>query len=151
MYCNHVWGNTYSTYLYRLEILQKRAVRLICSAAYLGHTSELFKTEEILKVKEIYLYVTTILMYKIYYRKSIPLYLSMFTRNYEIHSIPTRQFNLFHLPRIRTELGRKKLRYAGCIIWKEMLPHIKHVKNINQLKSCVKCILTEQKVNDICF
>ena len=37
-YCNIVWGNTFNTHLKPLEILQKRAIRLINKQSYLAQT-----------------------------------------------------------------------------------------------------------------
>ena len=41
-YCMEVWGNTYETNLYSLFIKQKKAIRIVCHAKYLDHTSRLF-------------------------------------------------------------------------------------------------------------
>ena len=49
-YCNEIWGNTYSTNVNCLYILQKKAIRLMFCADRLAHTNEIFKDLSILKV-----------------------------------------------------------------------------------------------------
>ena len=41
-YCVEVWGDTHETNLYSLFIKQKKAIRIVCHAKYLDHTSSLF-------------------------------------------------------------------------------------------------------------
>ena len=52
-YCCLVWGFTYPTYLNKIEILQKRAVRIIDSQHRLAHTDPIFCSLGVLKVKDI--------------------------------------------------------------------------------------------------
>jgi len=52
-YCCIVWGFTYPTYINKIEILQKRVVRIIDNQHRLAHSDPIFKTLNILKVKDI--------------------------------------------------------------------------------------------------
>ena len=64
LYCINIWGGAYASHLNPLIILQKRAVGVICIAAYLGHSTPLFcicfikKTflVKLLKLVDIYQY-----------------------------------------------------------------------------------------------
>ena len=49
-YCNHVWDNTYKTYLNKLVILQKKIIRIIAGVKPRTHTEPLFKALNILNV-----------------------------------------------------------------------------------------------------
>ena len=62
-YCNHVWGNTYSTYLNKLFILQKRVIRVIAGVNSRQHTEPLFKELCMLTVFQINVYVISEFMY----------------------------------------------------------------------------------------
>ena len=55
-------------------------------------------------------------MYHVYHN-TLDVFISMFTRNTEIHSHETRQSDQFHLPLIRKEIGKTNIRYKGAIIW----------------------------------
>lgn len=48
-----VWGSTYPTRFKRLEILQKRIIRVIDSAHYLSPTSPLFKKHQVVKLQDL--------------------------------------------------------------------------------------------------
>ena len=63
-YCVEVWGNTYETNLYSLFIKQKKAIRIVCHAKYLDHTSRLFYKLKLLKSPDIVHFNTCILCTK---------------------------------------------------------------------------------------
>ena len=42
IYCNIIWGNTFTTYLKKLEKLQKKLLRVMTSSEYNSHTGPLF-------------------------------------------------------------------------------------------------------------
>ena len=52
-YCCLVWGFTFPTYLHRIELLQKRAVRIIENQHRLAHTGPIFQNLKLLKVQDI--------------------------------------------------------------------------------------------------
>ena len=52
-YCCLVWGFTYQTYVNKIEILQKRIVRIIDDQHRLAHSNPIFKTLNILKVRDV--------------------------------------------------------------------------------------------------
>ena len=52
-YCNVVWGTAKLSFLNKLLILQKRAVRLCTGAGYRASSSPLFKRLHLLKITEI--------------------------------------------------------------------------------------------------
>ena len=52
-YCCLVWGFTYQTYVNKIEILQKRIVRIIDNQHRLAHSNPIFKTLNILKTRDL--------------------------------------------------------------------------------------------------
>jgi len=52
-YCAIIWAHTFSTYMEKIEILQKRAVRTIDDAHRLAHSDPIFKKLKLLKVKQL--------------------------------------------------------------------------------------------------
>ena len=143
IYCNHVWGNTFSSHLYRLEILQKKAIRIVCAAPYLSHTSELFRKMSVLKIKEIHFYVVSIIMYKFVSKRSLPMYNNMFIFNSEIHNVNTRSLNKLHLPRVTTTLSKRFIKYHGSLIWNNISKYTNNVSNVYQFKKCIKKLIIE--------
>lgn len=63
-YCNIIWGRAAKIYINQLLLLQKRAVRIICNAAYLAHTDQLFAECKILTIVDINVYLVCIFMHK---------------------------------------------------------------------------------------
>ena len=53
IYCNHVWGNNYSSTLEKTKIIQKRLVRTIACSPYRAQTEQLFYANSLLNVCDI--------------------------------------------------------------------------------------------------
>ena len=95
-YCNSVWGNTYSSHLHKLTLLQKKAIRICMKADYLAPTSNLFKSLKTLKLKDINKLQVGSLMQR-YHTNTLSRYLmSMLTANSSIHNHYTRSCDKFH-------------------------------------------------------
>ena len=63
-YCCLVWGFTFPTYLHKIELLQKRAVRIIANQHRLAHTEQIFKNLHLLKVHDIAKQQVLLLMHR---------------------------------------------------------------------------------------
>ena len=53
-YCNLVWGSAYKSNLQRIEILQKRVIRIVDKSYYNAHTEPIFKKLNLLKFQDIH-------------------------------------------------------------------------------------------------
>ena len=53
-YCTLLWANTYSTWLNKVRILQKKAIWIITQSHYLAHTDPLFSELKLLKLDDLY-------------------------------------------------------------------------------------------------
>ena len=120
-YCNHVWGNTYPTYLHKLHVLQKRIVRVIAGVKPREHSAPLFKHLKILTIFQINVYVIGKFMYKVHHRKTLNVFISMFKVNSSVHGYDTRQASHYHLPLPTKGLSKTGLCYRGAIIWNKIL------------------------------
>ena len=63
-YCCEIWGNTYPSRLGKLSMLQKKAIRIIYSLDYHGHTSVFFHCSKMLKLQHLITHRTMIMLYK---------------------------------------------------------------------------------------
>ena len=120
-YCNHIWGSAPNTILNRLFILQKKAIRIICRAKPRDHTAPLFEKLRLLPLYDINRFMIGQFMFKMYHEQVPDLFIHYFVRNREYLSYATRHSNMFHIPRVRTEYGKKAIRYRGAIIWNNIL------------------------------
>ena len=86
-YGNIVWGSTYPTTLDRLNVLHKRAIRIITMSNFDAHTAPLFYENKLLNLKHINNYQTGTFMYR-FHNKLLPKsFQNMFELNSNIHSL----------------------------------------------------------------
>ena len=120
IYCNHVWGLACKTHMNTLFLLQKRIIRIIAGVNRRSHTDPIFKELKLLKCNDINTYLIGRLMHRIY-NGDITLLQSYFKKNKEVHQYGTRQINHYHVPPVKTELGKSALRFHGVVIWNKIL------------------------------
>ena len=119
-YCNHVWGNTYKTYLNELFILQKMIIKIIADAKPRTHTEPLCKTLNILNAFNINKCLIGRLMFHVYRGNSLETFKTMFTKNNSIHNYDTHQSAHYHLPLVHKNVTkRSSIHYRGVAIWNE--------------------------------
>ena len=120
-YCNHVWGNTFMSYLDKLYKLQKKIVRIIAGVRPRTHSEPLFKKYEILNIVEINKYLIGRFMYHVHNKTTLDVFITMFRMNKDVHGHNTRQRNHYHIPLVHKELSKSSLPYKGAILWNNML------------------------------
>ena len=59
-------------------------------------------------------------MYRFIIGDSLHIYNGMFTYNYQLHNVHTRQQQHLHLPIIRTNTAKRHITFAGPVIWNEI-------------------------------
>ena len=120
-YCNHVWGNTYITYLQKLYILQKRIVRIIAGVKPREPSAPIFEDLKILSIFDINIYVIGKFMFEVYHHESLKVFVLMFKANSDVHNHSTRQAGHFHLPLPKKMIGKSNVSYRGALIWNTIM------------------------------
>ena len=123
-YCIRIYAATYSTHLTRLFILQKRAIRIINRESYLAHTNDLFKSNNILKVPDIY-------------RLNVGLYMydNRRTGHYERNHSHNTRFRSDLIPsRARLTITQNSINVVGPNIWNSIPDYIKESPSRNSFK-----------------
>ena len=97
----------------RIEVLQKRCIRLICQVKkYKAHTDPLFKVTNLLKVGDIYNFFCFKIFYK-YENKLLPSYLqTIFPKNREFHRYETSTSENYYVLTHNTPEIRNTIRYT---------------------------------------
>ena len=85
-----VWGQTIKDEFIKIENMQKKVVRIICGADFDAHSTPLFKTLDIIKVKDLFHLRNVSLMWD-YDHKELPnSFKDFFTYAYKTHNYSTR-------------------------------------------------------------
>ena len=142
-YCVEVWGNTYKTNLYSLFIKQKKAIRIVCHAKYLDHTSSLFHKLRLLKSPDIVHFNTCIFMYKAFHNllpPSIQIYFSRsFSKKY--------YFN-FHVHFARTQRKKFSISRIGVSFWNALDTKVKLSSSLSSFKIALKNSIINTYINN---
>ena len=120
-YCNHVWGNTYVTYLEKLFLMQKKIVRIIHGVRPRTGTKPLFEDAKLSDVFQINKFLIGKFMYTVYNSNTLDIFKSMFLCNSSIHSHNTRQSDHYHIPLVKRDFSKACLRYRGVVMWNDIL------------------------------
>ena len=143
------WGNA-GQLLRKTIALQKRAIRSINKATYNSHTDPLFRSSQVLKVPDLYLYQSTLFMFD-YVNKNLPSsFNNVFPYNRDVQTIrQTRQSDLLYVPRCTFSFANKLPFYTLPKLWNQwadcasfsrnQFKH--HIKSLTILgyKTQVKC------------
>ena len=145
-YCHLIWGKTSSTHLYRPTLLQKKAISIVCKEKYRAHTDPLFIKCKILKIADLYLYLSTIFIYK-YTSNLLP---QTFIANFNLVSFPTHSYHTrttansnFTIPKCRTTLRQTTLMYQCPKIFNDFINPLNlfQCSSLFVLKKSLKSIL----------
>ena len=121
------WGNTYTTTLNPLYILQKKATRIITFSKFDDHSSPLFKQLNIIKLNDLVTLHISIFMHK-YYNHLLPsVFECFFTEVKKIHSYNTRLSSKlsYSLPKVRTNYAIFNIRFQGAKVWNSLDEKVK--------------------------
>ena len=134
-----VWANeNTANKLHKIYILQKKAVRIICSMAYTAHSAPGFKILKLLTISDISKLQLAEFMYK-YSNKLLPkTFQHLFTTNANIHSYGTRQACHYHLSSITTSLRKYSISTTGPKIWNALSKEIKSAASLHKFKNQLK-------------
>ena len=137
-YGNVVWGSTHQTYLNKLVVLQKKAIRIATKSRYNDHTRPLFKKlfipnlmdmNEIANCKLIFCCLTG----------TTPVSLQkIFHQNMQIHNHNTRQMNDVHRSPYHSEIAHKSFVHKAPKTWLTLPHYIKSCHTLSSFSSNIK-------------
>lgn len=142
LYCNLLWGSAAKTQVKCLEILQKRAVRIICNVKNNEHTEPLFKRLGILRFTDLHLCQTGIFMYRFMNNNLPHNLLRMFTRNTNVYDHNTRLRGGIHINKHTVDIVFKSFICRGPKLWRQIPDEVKSASSIKAFASRLKRHLT---------
>ena len=113
------WGQVCKTYLNKILILQKRALRLLYLAAWHDHAIPLFLETNVLPITFLYYESVSTLMHDINNDKAPANMLNLFQKTCNIHSYNTRSSTSrkFHVKSSRLKKQNNSLSRLGVKLW----------------------------------
>ena len=112
-----IWGKTHQYLIKPIEIMQKKAIRLIAKKDYNSPTDELFINENILKLDKLYTHIVCKIIYK-FIKNTIPEGISsIFKFNNEVHNYNTRNKNAPHIFVNKNTLYCQSFLLQGPRLW----------------------------------
>ena len=140
-YCSVVWGLNYKSRLYNLTKLQKKVIRIVDGAEFAEHTSPIFLKFKTLKLGDIIMISTCMIMYRVSIGDVPSKITNMFSINSIVHNHNTRQRTNLHIGFARTKLRSNTLRVKGAQIWNDLPEFVKNKATLFSFKKSVKYYL----------
>ena len=116
-YCDTVWGCCGIGNATSLEKLQRRAARIVTRMGESDRALDAIKWPSLQSRRDEHIFK---LVKKCIKGHCPQFFNKYFTFNNAIHSRITRQSNMLHLPRVRTEMAKKSFYYHGCIVFNRL-------------------------------
>jgi len=133
------WGTT--TSISQLEKMQKRAIRSINNAPYNSHTDPLFKSNNILKLTDMYKTQSSLFAHDCKNNNLPKSFMDYFTFN---NNISTRQVNQVQRIRPRTKYTSLLPFHHIPTIWNTLSDDFTVISNRNKFKRTIKIYLVDQ-------
>ena len=149
--CN-IWGLATNENIEKIEILQKKCVRILTFSPFNSHTSDIFKEMKILKVKDIIKMHQLKLVFD-FTKNALPNDLmSLFTLAKDIHpdqNLNSSENNLLYIPKVKTTTyGTNSLKYHCAKLWNDFFKKGNiQVKDINEKNSLIHLSKIKSKQN----
>ena len=140
--CN-IWGLTSEENIYKIEVLQKKCIRILTFSPFNSHTNELFRDLKILKVRDVIKLYQLKLVYDFLNNRLPSDLMSLFRRSSDVHQtqvLNSSVNNHLYIPRIRTSTyGNKSIRYHCAKLWNEVFKNGSiQVKDIREKHSHIQ-------------
>jgi len=120
LYCATIYSSINAKNFHKLEILQKKALRLINLAKANSHTKTLFIKDKILPLEKLIQFQKASLMHSIYYEYCPSTLHEIFTKNPAQENLNLREYNNFLIPRPRIEQFKKFPQFSLPTIWNSL-------------------------------
>jgi len=135
-----IWTAASESLLNKLQVLQKKAVRIVNKSALRAHTDPLFNKFQLLKLKQIRHFQILGFMYKFTHGLLPAGFKDYFCTQSDIHTYNTRTASLSALgiSFARTNRRKKSLRITGPYLWNDLPLNIRQSQSLASFKYHLK-------------
>lgn len=138
IYCCEIWGNTCNTYLSKIILLQKKAIRIISELGYRDSTCKSFQELNLLKFNDIVYHRSCLFAYR-GHKKLLPVKLQKrWCDVSEIHHHNTKNSRKLFKKVCRTTIKSRCLSVKGASDYNSLPEKIKNCKTIDSFKKNLK-------------
>jgi hypothetical protein len=130
-----VWGNTFTTYIYRVKVLFNKAIRIILNVPPVTHMLPLLCKLQLLSVDDIYFFNCCVFMYKI---KNLMLpsgFCNMFTKLSDMYAHTRHSKHDYYVSSVRLNVCKRFISYAGVKNWSSLPDVTKYASSLSVFKN----------------
>lgn len=135
-YCNFIWSSTYPTHLKRLQILQKKALRVITKSPINSHTEPIFLQHNFLSITQIKFKQTCEFMYQYHYGLLPGAFDKYFTQVSKMYN--TRSRDDYRTIYARTNTRKFSIKYQGPMAWNSLPKGIRTIMSLPQFRHLLR-------------
>ena len=138
-----VYGNTFSSYLNKLIILNNKILRILQNAPRETHVADLYITFNTLTLPNLHKFHILLFMHKFFHHNELlpNIFSSYFTKNSDLHTYNTRSKNEPHFQLFTTSLGQRSIKFKGCQLWCSLPDELRSVSSTSVFKTKLKQFL----------
>ena len=143
IYGLEIYGNTFSTYLEPLQIINNKILRILQNKPLSAPIKNLYSNFNTLPLQSLRDFKIISLVHKFVHNVSglPPIFCEYFTYNSQVHSYNTRQCEGLHVSSVSIAHGQKSLKCLGTKLWNNLPNSIKSIRGEKTFKNRLKLIL----------
>lgn len=140
LYAIEIYGNTFHSYLHKLEVLNNKILRILQNSAPRTPTIDLFTLYNTLPLQLLHNYQILLFVHKfVHHRHTLPqVFNSYFVQNRFVHSYDTRERYCLHMIAPNTIYGKRLIKYKGSQLWNSLPENLKSLQSTAVFKSGLK-------------
>ena len=132
-YCIIIWGNTYTKYLHKIQIIQKKIIRILTFSEFKAHTGPLFIKHKIMTASQLYDYFSGIFIFKSIHDLLPIRFSKMFIHNFALRKSLDLRANF-----CTRKVCEFSIRFNGPKVWNKLTHITKASKSIFSFKRNLK-------------
>ena len=138
-----VWAATFPSYVNKINLLQKRALRIICNSHYIAPSRPLFIRCKVLNIFDISVYQSAIFMFQ-YSKGLLPKHFNSYFNNTN-HTYPTRG-NRINAHFCKLTSTQRFVKFSGPKVWNSLPIHIQSCNTLFSFKRTLKKYLLSKYI-----
>lgn len=121
-YCVEIYANTSKTSLSKLNVLNNKLLRILQNKRLHTKINDLYISYQTLPIVELHRFKLINLAHECIYHinKISPIFTNLFTINSSIHSYNTRHNSQLHIQTVRTNNGKRSLKFKASQLWNKL-------------------------------